>query len=152
MKKDLVKDVIGMGITKTSQIQRKILTMFHVPISKRSIRRYKAEITEDALIEQVNSNEGNKGNVINPKTVQVLTPKKGVKLEKKYDIVIHSFPFWLHCPICRHGMKLESNPIQSCECWQCGIAYSRRDKCFIDMRTGEIIKKISIFDPVLNEQ
>jgi hypothetical protein len=151
-KKDMIKHLMNnMQITKTSQIQKKMLTAYGIIMGKSTIRRYKAKIAEDIKIEQAAQNEGNKGNAINPKTVQVLEPKKAAKLERKYDIVIDKFPFWLHCPKCHHGMQLERNPIQSCGCLQCGIIYSRRDKCFMDMRTGQIIKKLSIFDPILDE-
>ena len=151
-KKDMVKHLMNnMQITKTSQIQKKMLTTYGIPLTKRTIRTYKAEIAEDIKIEQVAQNEGNKGNVINPKTVQVIEPKKAVKLERKYDIVIDKFPFWLHCPKCRHGMKLENNPIQSCGCAQCGIIYSRKIKSFVDIGTGIIIKKLSIYDPVIDD-
>ena len=151
-KKDIVKHIMNnMQITKTSQIQKKMLILYGVPLTKRTIRTYKAEIAEDIKIEQVAQNEGSKGNVINPKTVQVIEPKKAAKLERKYDIVITKFPWWIHCPKCRHGMKLENNPIQSCGCAQCGIIYSRKEKSFVDMRDGRIIKKLKIFDPILDE-
>ena len=150
-KKEIVKFIMDGGMTNTSQIQMRLATVYHIIITKRSIRLYKAELVEDALIQKVNSKEGMKGNAINPKSVQVLEPKEAIKKERKYDIVIDHFPFWIYCPGCYHGMRLENNPIQSCVCIQCGIAYSRREKCFKDMRDGSIIKKLSIYDPVIDK-
>ena len=150
-KKDIIRHIMyKLEVQNTSQIQKKLLTTYKIPLSTRSIRKYKADIKKDIDVESIDSNV-TKFNVIQPKPVEILEKKKVIKLERKYDIVIDAYPFWIHCPICKHGMRLERNPIQSSTCAQCGVKYDRKNKCFIKLGYGEIIERLNIYDPVIDD-